>query len=326
MLRTPIAMHIPDGFLSVPVSIFFWIISILVIGYALKRVSADLGERRVPLMGVLAAAIFAGQMLNFAVAGGTSGHLIGAALATILLGPWAAMVILTCVISVQALIFQDGGLLVLGTNIFNMAIVAVTVSYMVYHSVRWLAGSKSWGVYASGFIAAWTSVVVAALGTAMELAVSGTSPANIAIPAMGGIHALIGIGEGLITVGALAFLRASRRDLLRSDEAGPPRGRLVWVAGLALALLLAVASPLASRHPDGLMQVAAQYGFLTSARDPFFRLVPHYLFPGIENKTLATILAAVLGTLIVFGVVLGVAFARRRKSSSDGGQNNMTPG
>ena len=114
MIHSPIAMHIPDGFLSVQVSIFFWVISILVIGYALKRVSADLGERQVPLMGVLAAAIFAGQMLNFTVAGGTSGHLIGAALATILLGPWAAMVILTCVISVQALIFQDGGLLVSG--------------------------------------------------------------------------------------------------------------------------------------------------------------------------------------------------------------------
>ncbi len=324
MLHTPIAMHIPDGFLSVPVSIFFWIISVAVIGYALKRVSADLGERQVPLMGVLAAAIFAGQMLNFAVAGGTSGHLIGAALATILLGPWAAMVILTCVISIQALIFQDGGLLVLGTNIFNMAIVAVTVSYMVYHTVRWLAGNKSWSIYASGFIAAWTSVVVAALGTALELSVSGTSPANIAIPAMGGIHALIGIGEGLITVGALAFLHASRRDLLRADETGAQRGKLVWVAGLALALVLAVASPLASKHPDGLIRVAEQYGFINSARNPIYNLIPHYLFPGIENKTLATILAAVLGTLIVFGVALGVAFARRRKSGSDGGQNNIT--
>jgi cobalt/nickel transport system permease protein len=167
---------------------------------------------------------------------------------------------------------------------------------------------------------------VAALGTAMELAVYGTSPANIAIPAMGGIHALIGIGEGLITVGALAFLHASRRDLLRSDEAGPQRGRLVWVAGLALALLLAVASPLASRHPDGLMQVAAHYGFLTNAHNPIFKLIPHYLFPGVASATLATILAAVLGTLIVFGVALGVAFARRRKSSPDGGQDNLTMG
>ncbi len=326
MLVRPLAMHIPDGFLSVQVSIFFWILSIIVIGYALKRVSADLGERQVPLMGVLAAAIFAGQMLNFTVAGGTSGHLIGAALATILLGPWAAMVTLTCVISVQALIFQDGGLLVLGTNIFNMAIVGVTVSYMVFHTVRRLAGNRSWNLYASGFIAAWTSVVIAALGTALELAISGTSPANLAIPAMGGIHALIGIGEGLITIGALAFLYASRRDLLGASQANPKKGSLVWVAGLLLALLLAILSPLASRHPDGLIWVATRYGFINSAHNPAIMLIPHYLFPGVANKTLATILAAVLGTLIVFSVALGVAFSRRKKSRLDNNPQDSISG
>jgi cobalt/nickel transport system permease protein len=267
-------------------------------------------------MGVLAAAIFAGQMLNFAVAGGTSGHLIGAALATIILGPWAATLVLTCVITIQALIFQDGGLLVLGANIFNMAIVGVTVAYMVFRTVHSLIGGKSWGILVAGFLAAWISVEVAALGTALELSLSGTSPANIAIPAMGGIHALIGIGEGLITIGALAFLRASRGDLLKTSRAAPVRGRLVWVFGLVLALLLAIATPLASRHPDGLIWVANQYGFLSSAQNPVFNLIPHYLFPGVQNKTLATILAAMLGTLIVFGVAVAVAFTRRRKTSS----------
>jgi cobalt/nickel transport system permease protein len=315
MLPAPIAMHIPDGFLSVQVSIFLWLITILVIGYALKRVGADLGERQVPIMGVLAAAIFAGQMLNFTVAGGTSGHLIGAALATILLGPWAAILVLTCVISIQALIFQDGGLLVLGANIFNMAIVGVTVAYMVFRTVRRLAGGRSWGSFAGGFIAAWASVEVAALGTSLELSLSGTSPANIAIPAMGGIHALIGIGEGLITVGALAFLRASRADLLKTSEAAPVRGNWVWLVGLVLALLLAVASPLASKHPDGLMRVATQYGFINSEQNPMLRLIPHYLFPGVKDKNLATILAAVLGTLIVFGATMGVAYSRRRKTT-----------
>jgi cobalt/nickel transport system permease protein len=316
MLPAPIAMHIPDGFLSVPVSVLFWLITILAVGYALKRVGADLGERQVPIMGVLAAAIFAGQMLNFAVAGGTSGHLIGAALATIIVGPWAATLVLTCVITIQALIFQDGGLLVLGANIFNMAIVVVTVAYMVFRTVHRLLGGKSWGIFAGGFLAAWISVEVAALGTALELSLSGTSPANISIPAMGGIHALIGIGEGLITVGALAFLRASRGDLLKTSQAAPVRGRLVWVVGLGMALLLAVASPLASRHPDGLMWVATQYGFLNSEQNPIFKIIPHYLFPGVENKTLATILAALLGTVIVFGVAVAVAYSRRRKSGS----------
>ena len=315
MLPAPIAMHIPDGFLSVPVSIFFWLITILVVGYALKRVGVDLGERQVPLMGVLAAAIFAGQMLNFAVAGGTSGHLIGAAIATILLGPWAAMLVLTCVVSIQALIFQDGGLLVLGANIFNMAIIAVTVSYMVYRSVQKLAKGQPWGIFVGGFIAAWLSVEAAALATALELALSGTSPANIVIAAMGGIHALIGIGEGLITVGALAFLYATRRDLLKAGEAAPARGNLVWLTGLVLALLLAIASPLASSHPDGLEWVAEQKGFLESAKAPLYKIIPDYLFPGVSNSTLATILAGILGVLIVFVVALVVATMRRRKTT-----------
>jgi cobalt/nickel transport system permease protein len=315
MIPKLIAMHIPDGFLSVPVSIVFWVITILVIGYALKRVSADLGERQVPIMGVLAAAIFAAQMLNFSVAGGTSGHLIGAALATILLGPWAAMLVLTCVISVQALIFQDGGLLVLGANVFNMAIVGVAVAYMVYHTIRRLTGERPGSLFASGFLSAWASVEIAALGTALELALSGTSPANIAIPAMGGIHALIGIGEGLITVGALVFLHATRSDLLEAGEMGSKRGSPVWVAGLLFAILLAIASPLASSHPDGLEWVAEQEGFLIKAQTPLFRIIPDYLFPGISNTAAATIIAGILGTLIVFGVGVGMAYSRRRKSS-----------
>lgn len=318
MLPTPIAMHIPDGFLSVPVSIFFWLITIFVVGYALKRVGADLGERQVPIMGVLAAAIFAGQMLNFAVAGGTSGHLIGAALAVIILGPWAATLVLTCIITIQALIFQDGGLLVLGANIFNMAIVGVSVAYMVFRTVKRLAGDHPWGLFAGGFLAAWSSVEVSALGTALELSLSGTSPANIAIPAMGGVHALIGIGEGLITVGALAFIRTSRRDLLKTSQSSPIRGGLVWITGLALALLLATISPFASRHPDGLMSVATQYGFANNEQNPIYELIPHYLFPGIQDKTLATIVAALVGTLIVFLVALAVAYARHRRTTNPG--------
>ena len=317
MLPSPIAMHIPDGFLSVQVSILFWLISILAVGYALKRVGADLGERQVPMMGVLAAAIFAGQMLNFAVAGGTSGHLMGSAIATILLGPWAAMLVLTCVVSIQALIFQDGGLLVLGANIFNMAIIGVAVAYMAFRSVQKLAGGKPWGIFVSGFIAAWLSVEAAALATAFELAISGTSPANIAIAAMGGIHALIGIGEGLITVGALAFLYASRRDLLKAGEVVPAHGNFVWAIGLALAMLLAIASPLASSHPDGLEWVAEQNGFLESAKSPLYKIVPDYLLPGVSNTTLATILAGIIGVLLVFVVAIAVAMIRLRKTTLD---------
>ena len=139
-------------------------------------------------MGVLAAAIFAGQMLNFAVAGGTSGHLMGAALATILMGPWAAILIMTSVVSIQALIFQDGGLLVLGANIFNMAVVGVAVSYMVYQTILKITGNTRKGVLIGGFSAAWLSIILAALSVALQLAVSGTSPARLAIPAMAGVQ------------------------------------------------------------------------------------------------------------------------------------------
>jgi cobalt/nickel transport system permease protein len=308
-------MHIPDGFLSVLVSVVLWLVSALVVAYALKRVGEDLGERQLPMMGVLAAAIFAGQMLNFTVAGGTSGHLIGAALATILLGPWAAVLVMTSVISIQALIFQDGGLLVLGANIFNMGILAVAVAYAVYRTVRALAANRRWGLLAGGFLSAWASVVVTALAVALQLALSGTSPANIAIPTMGLVHVLIGIGEGLITSGALAFLYGSRRDLLEAGQAQPAGGRAVWIFGLLAALALTVLSPLASSHPDGLMWFAQQQGFLSAARSPLYRLLPGYLLPGVSNQAAATILAGVLGVLIVFAVTLLVGLLGRKRSS-----------
>jgi cobalt/nickel transport system permease protein len=316
MLYSPAPMHIPDGFLSTLVSVVLWVISIVAVAYALRRVGKDLGERQVPLMGVLAAAIFAGQMLNFSVTGGTSGHLLGAAIATILLGPWAAVIILTSVVSIQALVFQDGGILALGANIFNMAVVGVTVSYFVYTTLRKMLGEKSWAIFVSGALAAWFSIVLASLACALELALSGTSPANIAVPAMGGIHMLIGIGEALITVGALAFLYAARRDLLESGKTAPKGGSAVWAFGLGIALFLAVLSPLASSHPDGLEWVAERKGFLDVARAPLFNVIPDYVFPGISNEALATIVAGILGSLLVFGVAFGVGYLRKNQKSA----------
>jgi cobalt/nickel transport system permease protein len=313
MLAQAILMHIPDGFLSVPLSVLFWLIAIAGTGYALWRSGQDLGERQVPLMGVLAAVIFAGQMLNFSVTGGTSGHLVGGALASILLGPWAAMLVMTSVVSIQALLFQDGGLLALGANLVNMAIISVWVGYAAYQTVQKLLGGRRGSLLVGGFVAGWLSIVISALACALELALSGTSPANVAVPAMGGIHALIGIGEGLITVGALAFLSATRRDLLKMGEARPAGGMAVWIGGLLIAALLAIASPLASSHPDGLEWVAEQKGFLSAAQDPLYNIIPDYVFPGIGNEALATIVAGIVGVVVVFGVALAVAYARRSR-------------
>ncbi len=315
MLYSLKPMHIPDGFLSVPVALILWVVSLVVVAYALRQVGRNLGERQVPLMGVLAAAIFAGQMLNFAVAGGTSGHLMGAAIATILLGPWAAVVVLTAVVSVQALIFQDGGLLALGANIFNMGVVGAATAYFTYRTVQHLAGGKRWGVFVGGFAAGWLSVVVASLAVALQLALSGASPANVAVPAMGGIHMLIGIGEGLITMGALAFLYATRRDLVVAGAATDVRSRGVWVGGLLIAVALAVLAPLASQHPDGLEWVAEQHGFLGRAQGAVYHIIPDYALPGVSDQGLATILAGIVGIVLVAGVMLVVAYTRRRRGA-----------
>jgi len=313
-LVSPVQMHIPDGFLSLAVSLVFWLIAAVLVGLALRRAGRELGERQVPIMGVLAACIFAGQMLNFSVAGGTSGHLLGAALAAILLGPWAATIVLTAVVSLQALLFQDGGLLVMGANIFNMAVVGVWVAYAVYQTVRRLAGPQTWGIFLGGAVAAWLSIVIASLSCALQLALSGTSPANVVVPAMGGIHMLIGLGEALITLGTLAFLYAARRDLLAAGAVRPTSNRAVWLGGVALALLLAILSPLASTHPDGLEWVAEQQGFLGQAQGPFFELIPDYVFPGIPNEALATIVAGIVGALLVLGTTYTVARSRHRVS------------
>jgi cobalt/nickel transport system permease protein len=239
---------------------------------------------------------------------------MGAAIATILVGPWAAILVMTCVVSVQALIFQDGGLLALGANIFNMGIIGVTVSYFVYSTMRRLAGEKPWGIFAGGFLAAWLSIVVASLAVALELAISGTSPANIAVPAMAAVHALIGLGEALITVGVLAFIYSVRRDLL-DTSAEPVKGRAsLWGVGLIIAVGLAIASPLASVHPDGLEWVAERQGFLETAQSPIYEIVPDYVFPGISSEALATIIAGLIGVLIVFLIMLGVGYSRRKRS------------
>lgn len=311
----PAPMHIPDGFLSTPVALLMWVVAIIGVGYALWRVNREVDERQVPLMGVMAAAIFAGQMLNFSVTGGTSGHLLGAALAAIVLGPWAAVLVMTCVVGTQALLFQDGGLLALGANIVNMALVGVAVGYAVFRTVRKVVGEQNWGLFAGGFLAGWLSIVIAALLCALQLALSGTSPANIAVPAMGGIHMLIGVGEGLITAGALAFLYATRRDLLVAGRVQAAGGKGLWIGGLAIAIVLAVLSPLASTHPDGLEWVAEQHGFIEAAREAPYELIPDYVFPGISNEAVATIVAGILGTLVVFGVTYVVAAGRRRRES-----------
>lgn len=315
VLPVPVQVHIPDGFLSLTVSLVCWALAMAGVGLALWRSRDSLGERQVPLMGVLAAFIFAAQMLNFTVAGGTSGHLIGGALAAILLGPWAGILTMTTVVGIQALLFQDGGLVAMGANILNMGIIATLVAYGVYRGMRLLAGDRRWGVLAGGFAAAWVSVVITAAAVAVQLGFSGTSPIGLALPAMTTVHVLIGVGEGLITVGALALVATARPDLVEAGQAAAPGG-LRWVAaGLVVALALALISPLASPHPDGLERVAENLGFIDVAQDAPYEIVPDYAMPGVSNEALATITAGAGGTIVVFGIAVGFAALSRRRAA-----------
>ena len=210
-------MHIPDGFLSVGTAATTYVISAGGVANAVRIANKKLGDNQVPMMGILAAFIFAAQMLNFPVAGGTSGHFLGAALAAIVLGPWAALLILTAVLLGQSLIFQDGGLLALGANVFNMGIVG---SFTAYYLHKWIsrgAGASSRGATIGVFVASWASVVVASFACSIELAMSGATPFAVVIPAMVGVHALIGIGEGLITAAVVSLIAATRSDLLQLE-------------------------------------------------------------------------------------------------------------
>jgi len=211
-------MHIPDGFLNVPTVATTYVISAGGIGYALRAARKKMGEKHVPMLGILAAFIFAAQMLNFPIAGGTSGHFLGAALAAILLGPWAALLILACVLILQCLIFQDGGLLALGANIFNMGMIGSFSAYFLYRLTTRVMGDNRRGMLIGTFIAAWASVFLASSACAIELWASGTSPISIAFPAMAGWHTLIGIGEGLVTVAVLGLVTVTRRDLVTMER------------------------------------------------------------------------------------------------------------
>src|SRR5512140_1739657 len=166
MHYAPPQLHIPDGFLSFFVSLVCWGITALVLAIAISRTNKSLGERQIPLMGIMAAFIFAAQMINFPVAGGTSGHLLGGALAAITLGPWAGMLVMTAVIMVQGLLFQDGGLLVMGANILNMGLVTVVVGYGLYRAVP--SENRTLKLTVAG-VSAWLSVMAGALFTSLQL-------------------------------------------------------------------------------------------------------------------------------------------------------------
>ena len=209
-------MHIPDGFIDLPTSAAFAAASAVAVAGAVKGARRQLSEQSAPLAGLTAVFIFAVQMLNFPVAAGTSGHLIGAALAMVLVGPYAATLALVVVLIIQAFLFADGGLTALGLSIFNMAVISVWVSFAVFMLLKKiLPKTKSWLVVAT-FISALISVPAAAVGFVIQYAIGANANFSVGavLNAMVGTHILIGIGEAIITALTVSAVLASRSDLV----------------------------------------------------------------------------------------------------------------
>ncbi len=340
-------MHVPDGFLDASTSIATGVAAAAVVGVSLRRARVELAESTAaaPMAGLVSSFVFAVQMLNFPVGIGTSGHLMGGALAAVLVGPWTAVICLSVVLTMQALLFADGGLTALGTNILLMGVVTVVVGYVGAKAVMAVLPKRAGSAVPAAAVGALLSVPAAALVFVGLYAVGGAAQLDLGrlTAFMLTWHVVIGVGEALITGLTVAAVVATRPDLVRlarryrtnlvlTDADGTSREVTAapvvagvrrigwgWVAGaLAVCLLLAGGvSGWASSHPDGLEYVAGQLGFLGSAEDSVTAGGPldGYAIAGIDNPYLATGLAGVLGVLVVLALALLVARTVRPKAA-----------
>lgn len=217
-----VAMHMSDGIVNAPTSLIFGLIAVLGLAVCVARARRDLDDRTAPLAGLVAAFVFAVQMLNFPILPGVSGHLLGGALVAILVGPYVGALCVSIVLILQALLFADGGLSALGTNITNIALIGTFVGYGVAVAMRTIARRSRGGLVATAFVAAFVNTVVASLGFVLQYAIGGEGlDVGTVFGLMVGLHALIGIGEGIITaltVGAVASVRPDLVYLLRADQ------------------------------------------------------------------------------------------------------------
>lgn len=322
-------MHIPDGFINGATSLGAGVLAAGGLGAALRRGSRTLKDRQIPLAGLVAAFVFALQMLNFPVAAGTSGHLLGGALAAVLLGPSMAVVVVSVVVIVQALLFADGGVSALGLNILNMGLLTALVGWGAFRVSMAVLPKRTASVVGAAFGAAWFSVVVSSLGFVAEYALGGSGQARIGtvLGAMAGVHSLIGIGEGVITGAIVAAVLAVRPDLVygaqRYELATSRRlmpGRAAMGGFVAVGLIVALGlvifvAPLANSDPDGLERVAEDQGFVSTARDTVTADSPlaGYGVAGVENDRRGTVVAGLIGTLLVFATGTGILVAVRRR-------------
>ena len=291
-------MHIPNEMLGGAVCPVSAVLAVAAITLA-SRMAMKAAHKPDPLrFAAVAALIFAGQMMNFAVQDGTSGHLLGGVLASAMLGVPFGILALALVITVQALVFADGGLLVLGANALNMAVLGAGVGGVLYELLRQRLHRNL-----ALMLASWLSIMLAATACSVELAISGTISASKVLPAMLGIHAIIGVGEALVTLVLVNAFSSARTTSGQWQFAAPMLGALLT------ATLL---SPFASSHPDGLEWVAEQLGFLQEGEPLFVAPLPDYTVPALGETALSTGLAGLAGVLLV--AVIGALLARLVKA------------
>ena len=307
-------MHIPDGMLEARTWIPAWLGSAGVLAYAIRRVRQTLTDGGIVMMAVLAALIFALQMLNFPVAGGTSGHFAGGAAAAIVVGLWPAMLVMAAVVTVQAIFFADGGITALGANMLTMAIIGPLVGWSIHRFMLKFSDKRPMRL-TSAFVAAWAACVVAALVAAGMLWLSGRAPLGPVLGAMGFWHALIGIGEGAITAGLVGYLLATRPDLL-AERTGPVDAKVARGVAIglgAIAIVAAGISFVASSNPDGLEFAYEHVGTAFEDLALIGSPMPDYVLPGIANETLAGVLAGIVGVVVTGALAYALLTAMRQR-------------
>ncbi len=302
-------MHIPDGFLDVKTIVTTTALAAGTLGFALRYTRQQLTARRIPLLGLASAFVFAAQMINFPVLGGTSGHMIGGTLTAVLLGPSAAVVVISSVLIVQCFLFADGGVTALGANILNMAFIGGVGGWLAYWLLCRLSPNKTWRYIAAG-VAAWAATVAASIACSAELAASHTAQWLTVFPIMAGVHMLIGIGEALITALVLITVTKVRPELTAGETttSKTQRGIAFGVYGLIACVGIAVfGAPLASESPDGLDHTAEQLSFSEKATNIAPAPLPDYSVSMISSEKISVAVAGAIGTIAVFALTSGLA-------------------
>ena len=292
-------MHIPDGFLSAGIAAVSWAGAGLSVSGALAAERRESRPASAGTLGALAAFVFATQMVNVPVAPGTSGHLVGATLAAVLVGPWRALLVMAVVLAIQALLFQDGGITAYGANLIDMGLAGTAVGYVVASAVARAVGGLR-GLAAGGVAGAFGATLTGATLTALWLGLSGVYPLRLLLPIMLVTHVAIGLLEAALTGGILVTVLRWRPDLVAEPGDEPRRHRRVAASLGLLGIALVVAAflaPLATELPDGLDRTAQVLGFAHRARSLWPAPLAGYQLPAFPSATLASAVAGIAGTI-----------------------------